>query len=74
MPVVIRDPFNKKEIRIPLKVDFGNPINQKEVRIPLTRCHWRSNYQKGGWDTINRLSLEIQLTKKEPIIPLTDCH
>jgi hypothetical protein len=28
--------------------------------IPLTGSHWGSNYQKGGYDLINRWSLEIQ--------------
>jgi hypothetical protein len=27
-------------------------------------CLWRSNYQEGGKNLINGLSLEIQLTKK----------
>jgi hypothetical protein len=39
------------------------PTNKKEVRIPLTGCHWISNYQKGGWDPINQMSLEIQKQK-----------
>jgi hypothetical protein len=40
--VVIGDPINKKEVRIPLTVVIGDPINKKEARIQLTGCHWRS--------------------------------
>jgi hypothetical protein len=56
--------LTKRRLGSHYSVVVGDPINKKEVRIPLTGCHWIFNYQKGGWDPINRLYWEIQLTKR----------
>jgi hypothetical protein len=29
-------------------------MNKNDVRIPFPGCHWRSNYQKEGYNPINR--------------------
>ena len=59
------DATDKKEVMIPLTSCHWRSIYKKKVIIPLTGGHWRSNYQQGGWDTINRLLLEIQSKQKE---------
>jgi hypothetical protein len=55
--------LNKRRLGCHQPVGIGDPINKKEVRIPLTGCHWRSNYQNGGSNPINRLALEIHLNR-----------
>jgi hypothetical protein len=74
LTVVVGDPINNNEVRIPLTGCRMRSNQQEGVTISLTGCRWKSNSQ-GGYDPIRQLSLEIQLTTRRLIrIALTGCR
>jgi hypothetical protein len=73
-PVVVRDPINKKEKKIPLTGCHWRSNYQKGEKDPINRLSLEIQLTKRRFGFHQPFGIGDPIKKKEVIIPFTGCH